>query len=150
SYTGIDQSAEVIEYCKSTLPQSYDLRTQDFLTDGLPEGYFDTIVASHVLEHIPHYKDLIPALISKKPKKLILITFAVLPELSEDIIQWDPKNENYHNSYAHGPFREYLEQEAGHPIQVTDYGELVKRSRWSLKKQKPKWYSRKVEMAWYV
>jgi hypothetical protein len=140
-YFGVDQSQNAIRYCRATLPQNYKLLCQDVLTGGLPEDSFDVIMINEVLEHIPYYDQIISAAIAKKPKILIITTFAVLPDLKRDRILWRPDKDCYMNSYSFQKFFLYLRSNVKCPILIHDYG-TIKFNRF--------WFPRKAQIMWYL
>jgi SAM-dependent methyltransferase len=141
TYVGVDQSENAIRYCRKTLPQDYKLICQDVLVDGLPRDNFDVIMMNEVLEHIPHYDQLISTTISKQPKIVVLTTFAVLPERDRDRILWRPDLKCYMNSYSFKKFFAYLRNKFECPITIRDYGS-VNFNRY--------WFPSKALMIWYI
>jgi SAM-dependent methyltransferase len=122
-YTGLDQSEQALEHARRTLPSSYTFVRSDALREGLPEGQFDVIVINEVVEHTPHYKEMIGLALARRPKVLVITTFAVLPGESKDRFLWHSGYACYMNNYSFGRFHEYLRrQAAGVPIKIADFG----------------------------
>lgn len=120
-YTGVDQSEEALAHARRTLPEDYRLEQRDVLHQGLPEGAFDVVVINEVVEHMPNYRDLLDAALQKRPKVLVVTTFAVLPEHVKDRYRWNERYACYMNTYAFCGFYRYL-REAGRPIRLLDFG----------------------------
>jgi SAM-dependent methyltransferase len=141
AYVGIDQSENAIRYCRDKLPSSYVMMCRDILSDGLPEGSFDVIMINEVLEHLPSYDQLISSALEKKPKILLISTFAVLSNRKRDRILWNPKLQCFMNSYSFEKFYQYLRNSVECPILICDYeGRNFDRF----------WFPRKDLIVWYM
>jgi len=141
AYIGVDQSENAIRYSRDRLPENYVMMCQDVLSDGLPEGSFDVIMINEVLEHILSYEQLISSALEKKPKILVINTFAVLLNRKRDRILWNPEAQCFMNSYSFEKFFQYLRNKIECPILVCDY-ESRNFNRF--------WFPRKNLMIWYM
>jgi SAM-dependent methyltransferase len=141
AYVGVDQSENAIRYCRNTLPDNYVLICRDVLRDGLPEGSFDVLMINEVLEHISSYEELIAAALEKKPKILVINTFAVLLNRKRDRILWNPEAQCFMNSYSFEKFFHYLRNKIECPILLCDY-ESRNFDRF--------WFPQKNLMTWYL
>jgi len=141
AYVGLDQSENAIRYCRDQLPDSFVMMCRDVLSDGLPEGSFDVIMINEVLEHLPSYDQLISSALEKKPKILVINTFAVLPKQKRDRILWNPERQCFMNSYSFEKFFLYLRNKIECPILICDY-ESRNFDRF--------WFPRKDLMIWYM
>ncbi len=121
-YTGLDQSTTALEFARRTLPKSYDFQERDVLKEGLPEGSFDAIVVNEVLEHVPHYRPMLELVLAKKPKVLVVTSFAILPERPKDRLLWNSRYKCYMNSYSFGRFHQYLRETTRRPLAIMDFG----------------------------
>jgi SAM-dependent methyltransferase len=141
AYVGVDQSENAIRYCRDTLPSSYVMMCRDILSDGLPEDSFDVIMINEVLEHLPSYDQLISSALEKKPKILVISTFAVLLNRKRDRILWNPKLQCFMNSYSFEKFHQYLRNNVECPILICNHeGQNFDRF----------WFPRKDMIIWYM
>jgi 2-polyprenyl-3-methyl-5-hydroxy-6-metoxy-1,4-benzoquinol methylase len=121
-YTGVDQSEQAVAHARQTLPKTYSFVIRDVLREGLPPESYDVIAINEVVEHMPNYRDLIDAALAKKPRVLVVTTFAVLPEQKKDRFLWNKRYSCYMNTYAFGDFYQYLRERSGSAVQVVDFG----------------------------
>ena len=140
-YVGVDQSENAIRYCREKLPEHFVVMCRDVLSEGLPEDSFDVIMINEVLEHILSYEQLISSVLEKKPKILVINTFAVLLNRKRDRILWNPEAKCYMNSYSFEKFFQYLRSNIKCPILICDY-ESRNFDRF--------WFPRKNLMIWYI
>ena len=141
AYVGVDQSENAIRYCRSRLPDNYVMICQDVLRKALPEDYFDVIMINEVVEHLPSYKKLITDALLKKPKILIITTFAVLSNRKRDRILWNSNKQCFMNSYSFEKFFQHLRSKINAPIIIGNF-ESQKFDR--------HWFPRKELMLWYI
>ena len=141
AYVGVDQSENAIRYCLDKLPDNYVMMRRDVVVDGLPEDSFDVIMINEVLEHISSYEELIATALEKKPKILVINTFAVLLNRKRDRILWNPEAQCYMNSYSFEKFFQYLRNKIECPILLGDY-ESRNFDRF--------WFPRKNLIIWYL
>lgn len=120
-YLGVDQSQDALAHARSTLPDGWRLERRDVLREGLPESPFDVVVVNEVVEHMPNYRDLLDAALARRPKVLVVTTFAVLPEQRKDRFLWNERYACYMNTYSFCGFYSYL-REAGRSIRLLDCG----------------------------
>ena len=141
AYVGVDQSENAIRYCRDRLPENSVVMCRDVLSDGLPDGSFDVLMIIAVLEHSLSYEQLISSALEKKPKILIINTFAVLLNRKRDRILWNPKAQCFMNSYSFQKFFQYLQNQIECPILICSY-ESRNFDRF--------WFPRKNLMIWYL
>jgi SAM-dependent methyltransferase len=141
SYTGLDQSAEAIAFCRQEYPSHLTFVHRDVLADGLPEGPYDVVAMNEILEHLPDYRPLLDRVAARKPRVLVLTTFGVIPGLARDRRLWRPDMLCYMNSYAFGPFYARLRSRTSGAIRVADFG-IQTFDRF--------WFPRKAGLLFYV
>lgn len=145
TYTGVDVSANAINYVQGKIPPHFDARQSDVLANGIPEGDFDVIMINEMLEHIPTYEGLVAEAIARKPKVLAITTFAVLFNRKRDRRLWNQKFQCYMNSYAMEKFYNFLRSRMDCPIMIHDYESLVENRMWFPRKQLLLWYMRPAQ-----
>jgi len=143
-YTGVDVSENALRYCRSKLPENYILTRRDLMNDGLPDGRFDVIMINGVLEHLPFYEELIISVLEKRPKILVLSTFAVLHDQKRDRILWHPEKQCYMNSYSYERFFRYLRNQVECPLLVCEFDRQNYDRYWFPRKELMLWYLRLV------
>jgi SAM-dependent methyltransferase len=107
SYTGIDQSESGLNHCRATHKGNFEFHNINLQTDPLP-GRYDVVTINEVIEHLPHYRDVIDAALALKPRVLALTTFGVIPGLRRDRLRWNKQHQCYMNSYSFDRMHEYL------------------------------------------
>ena len=141
AYTGIDQSENAIRYLSDTVPKHYNGIVRDVLEEGLPIGDYDVIMLNGVVEHMPNYTDIVMYMIKKKPKVIVITSFAIIPSNRKDRIRWRDDAQCYMNSYSFNKFHNFLREKTKSPIYILDFGD-EKFNRY--------WFPKKSDIGWYI
>ncbi len=112
SYTGIDQSESALERCRATYTGDFTFLKVNLQADPLPDRY-DVITINEVVEHLPHYREVIELALSMRPKIFVLTTFGVIPGLQRDRVRWNARHQSYMNSYSFEKLYEFLRAQPG-------------------------------------
>lgn len=139
SYTGIDQSEAALEWCRANFTGDFRFLNVNLQKDPLP-GSYDVITINEVIEHLPHYREVINQVLDLKPGIFILTTFGVVPGLRRDRLRWNGKHANYMNSYSFDKLYEFLRSKTPH-LWVADLG-TQKFDRY--------WFPQKALLAFYL
>jgi SAM-dependent methyltransferase len=141
-YSGVDQAEGAVRYADRTFPDARFF-CRDVLRDGLPDEPFDVIAINEVVEHLSHYRPLLQLAAARKPKILVLCTFAAIPEYRRDRRLWRPDTRCYMNSYAAGPLQSFLRNEIAGELRTADFGTHEPQRYWFPKKAEILWYLRR-------
>lgn len=107
SYTGIDQSDSALERCRATYKGDFQFLKVNLQADPLPDRY-DVVTINEVIEHLPHYREVIDLALGLRPKVFILTTFGAIPGLRRDRVRWNQRHQSYMNSYSFEKLYEFL------------------------------------------
>jgi 2-polyprenyl-3-methyl-5-hydroxy-6-metoxy-1,4-benzoquinol methylase len=142
-YTGVDQSENALNYARKVSPETYSFIRKDVLAEGAPGGYYDVIIISEVVEHMPDYETIVDIAISKKPKIVVLTAFAVEPLYRNDRVRWNREDQCYMNSYAFHRVHEKLRSiAANRPLYIADFGTAESSAN--------PWFPRKTHTVFYL
>lgn len=120
SYTGIDQSEPALERCRAVYQGDFQFLKINLQTEEIPERC-DVVMISEVIEHLPHYREVVESALALKPRILVLTTFGVIPGLRRDRLRWNEKHKAYMNSYSFARLYEYLRSKTDQ-LWVADFG----------------------------
>jgi 2-polyprenyl-3-methyl-5-hydroxy-6-metoxy-1,4-benzoquinol methylase len=148
SYTGIDQSDAALDRCRATYQGAFTFLKIDLQSETI-QGHHDVVIVNEVIEHLPHYRDILAAALALKPRIFVLTTFAVIPGLRRDRLRWNEKGKAYMNSYAFDRLYEYLRART-RQMWVADLGTQEFARQWFPKKTLLVFYLRLAEqsVAW--
>jgi len=142
-YTGLDQSAPALEYCRASYGSGFEFLNLDLQTQSLP-GHYDAVVISEVVEHLPHYKPFITAALALRPRVFALTTFGAIPGLRRDRLRWNAGHQAYMNSYSFAQLHEFLRAQTGQ-LYVADLGTQEFTRYWFPRKTLAVFYLRLAE-----
>jgi ubiquinone/menaquinone biosynthesis C-methylase UbiE len=102
NYTGIDASIEFIKHTKKKHPNAEIIQHDFDNTLPFDDKQFDIVYARHVLEHVKHYKYIVPEMARVSSKEVVIILFR--PLIQEDKISLKEHKGTYYNSYGKNGF----------------------------------------------
>jgi len=107
-YTGMDATQKMIDYARSLFP-GQKFRLGDITRIDQEEGSYDVVLARHIFEHLPHYREALVECHRVARKAVIVNFFIELNSSREDIIT-TRGTDYYNNCYSRSLFEEFLEE----------------------------------------
>ena len=105
-YQGLDATPKMIDYARRTFPHDkFKLGSITHIGEG--DESFDIVLARHILEHLPHYRDALKECFRVTKKAVIVNFFIELNNSGRDVITTRGKN-YYNNCYSRKLFEGFL------------------------------------------
>ncbi|HEV8341069.1 MAG TPA: class I SAM-dependent methyltransferase [Candidatus Binatia bacterium] len=105
-YTGMDATAKMIDYALQIFPQG-KFRLGDITNIDAADNSFDLVLARHIFEHLPHYREGLNECLRVAKRAVIVNFFIELSSTERDIIT--TRGKNYHNNcYSRKLFEDFL------------------------------------------
>jgi len=105
-YTGMDATQKMIDYARSLFPGE-KFRLGDITRIDQEESSYDVVLARHIFEHLPHYREALVECHRVARKAVIVNFFIELNSGREDIIT-TRGTDYYNNCYSRPLFEEFL------------------------------------------
>jgi ubiquinone/menaquinone biosynthesis C-methylase UbiE len=100
NYTGADLTAQMLEISKELHPELIGRLSRHYIQDtGFDDDQYDAVIARHIFEHIPDWKDAMQECM-RIAKKFVYYIFYLPPDKEENIsFVKNPQGDYYLNTY---------------------------------------------------
>jgi len=105
-YTGSDFTYSMVDHARKIFP-GYKFHVGNITCLAEKESSFDIVLARHIFEHLPHYKQAMKECLRVARKRVIVNFFIELNDTEEDIITTRGKD-SYNNCYSRRIFESFL------------------------------------------
>jgi ubiquinone/menaquinone biosynthesis C-methylase UbiE len=105
-YKGIDATPKMIDYVRRIFPED-KFELGDITNIHEEDGSFDVVLARHILEHLPDYREAVKECFRVAKRAVIVSLFIELNNTDGDIITTRGKH-YYNNCYSRKLFEEFI------------------------------------------
>lgn len=105
-YKGMDATPKMIDYAREMFPDD-KFKIGSITSISEEDGSFDVVLARHILEHLPHYRDAMKECFRVARRAVIVNFFIELSHTDGDTITTRGKN-YYNNCYSRKLFEDFL------------------------------------------
>lgn len=105
-YTGLDVTPKMLNHARRIFPDD-KFKLGDITNIDEADHAFDIVLARHVFEHLPHYRDALKECFRVAKRAVIVNFFIELNDAGRDMITTRGKN-YYNNCYSRKLFEDFL------------------------------------------
>ena len=102
-YTGLDSCKYFIE---QAINNNINIVESDMNKIDILDSSYDVVYGRHILEHMPNFRDALGEMIRISKYEVIIIFF--IKPVDDEVINYDPSLDLYHNIYSKKDIENYL------------------------------------------